>query len=177
MKAKGKCGRRVDQSSRVVNGEDATPNSWPWQISLRYRHYGHICGGSLIDDEWVLTAAHCVAFEPTPAAFEVVVGKFITEHSSMWLHCNSFSLSLLPGVPTCLPLSASPSLNCLPACMLVYLPLPSFASSLPRLLAYIASLLSCFYAYVCMLHVSIISRLLACLSHRLHACLLFFLLA
>ena len=78
------CGKRVAQSSRVVNGEEATPNSWPWQISLRYRDYpdvnayGHICGGSLIENDLVLTAAHCVEFQPDPAVFKVIVGKFIT---------------------------------------------------------------------------------------------------
>ncbi|XP_078344129.1 chymotrypsinogen A-like isoform X1 [Oculina patagonica] len=68
------CGKRVSQPSRVVNGEDATPHSWPWQISLRYKNYGHICGGSLIEKDWVLTAAHCVNFDPTPASFKVTVG-------------------------------------------------------------------------------------------------------
>ena len=88
IKAQGKCGRRVDQPSRVVNGDDAAPNSWPWQISLHYKHYGHICGGSLIENDWVLTAAHCVSFDPTPASFKVVVGKF-------WRGSTS-SLSLRP---------------------------------------------------------------------------------
>jgi len=74
VEAKGKCGMRVDQPTRVVNGEDAAPNSWPWQISLHFKDYGHICGGSLIENEWVLTAAHCVNFDPTPALFKVVVG-------------------------------------------------------------------------------------------------------
>ena len=75
------CGKRVAQLSRVVNGDDATPNSWPWQISLRYsdyHDYGHFCGGSLIEKDWVLTAAHCVANDPDPAAWKVIVGKFIT---------------------------------------------------------------------------------------------------
>jgi len=68
----------------VVNGKEATPNSWPWQISLRYRDYpdngsyGHVCGGSLIEKDWVLTAAHCVQYDPVPAAFKVIVGRFIT---------------------------------------------------------------------------------------------------
>ncbi|KAK5932924.1 hypothetical protein CgunFtcFv8_004593 [Champsocephalus gunnari] len=50
-------------TSRVVNGVDATPHSWPWQISLQYERNGawrHTCGGSLIAANWVMTAAHCI---------------------------------------------------------------------------------------------------------------------
>ncbi|XP_005988759.1 chymotrypsin-like elastase family member 2A [Latimeria chalumnae] len=49
--------------SRVVGGEDARPHSWPWQVSLQVaqgQRWAHICGGSLIDSQWVLTAAHCI---------------------------------------------------------------------------------------------------------------------
>ena len=60
--------------SRVVNGQDASPHSWPWQISLRKRG-GHICGGSLIRSNWIVTAAHCVNRDPTPNIYTVVVGK------------------------------------------------------------------------------------------------------
>ncbi|XP_076019529.1 chymotrypsin-like elastase family member 2A [Genypterus blacodes] len=48
--------------TRVVGGEDVRPNSWPWQISLQYNRDGkwrHTCGGTLISEQWVLTAAHC----------------------------------------------------------------------------------------------------------------------
>ena len=43
----------------VVGGNEVTPeNSYPWIASLQY--YGvHYCGGTLIDPEWILTAAHC----------------------------------------------------------------------------------------------------------------------
>uniref|UniRef100_F6Y785 Peptidase S1 domain-containing protein n=1 Tax=Equus caballus TaxID=9796 RepID=F6Y785_HORSE len=45
--------------SRIVNGEDAVPSSWPWQVSLQTSSGFHFCGGSLISQHWVVTAAHC----------------------------------------------------------------------------------------------------------------------
>ncbi|KAH0631352.1 hypothetical protein JD844_005644 [Phrynosoma platyrhinos] len=52
------CGRRKLSVDRIVGGQDASLGKWPWQVSLRYDGT-HLCGGSVISDEWVITAAHC----------------------------------------------------------------------------------------------------------------------
>ena len=41
------CGKK-GSGSRIINGVDAGHGEFPWQISLRFGRYGHICGGTLI---------------------------------------------------------------------------------------------------------------------------------
>ncbi|XP_052392270.1 enteropeptidase isoform X28 [Carassius gibelio] len=47
------------QEGRIVGGQDAQKGAWPWIVSLRWLG-GYVCGATLIDREWLITAAHCV---------------------------------------------------------------------------------------------------------------------
>ncbi|XP_067853919.1 chymotrypsinogen B-like [Heptranchias perlo] len=49
----------VSGHARIVKGEMAVSGSWPWQTSIQDRTNWHFCGGSLINSEWVITAAQC----------------------------------------------------------------------------------------------------------------------
>ena len=46
------------QESKVLEGEECKPHSQPWQTAL-FQGVRLVCGGVLIADDWVLTAAHC----------------------------------------------------------------------------------------------------------------------
>lgn len=58
-------------TKRIVGGQAANENSWPWQahLSVCGKWYGvlecNICGGSLIHPKWIVSAAHCVPDDPS----------------------------------------------------------------------------------------------------------------
>ncbi|XP_048104969.1 chymotrypsin B-like [Alosa alosa] len=53
---------QVSGYNKIVNGENAVSGSWPWQVSRQQSNGFHFCGGSLINQYRVLTAAHCRLF-------------------------------------------------------------------------------------------------------------------
>lgn len=44
---------------RIIGGDETQPGEFPWAVSVKLNGQP-ICGGSLIDRNWILTAAHCV---------------------------------------------------------------------------------------------------------------------
>uniref|UniRef100_A0A672J227 pancreatic elastase n=1 Tax=Salarias fasciatus TaxID=181472 RepID=A0A672J227_SALFA len=111
-----------EMSQRVIGGEVASPNSWPWQVSLQFVSDGSYyltCGGTLIRANWVLTAAHCV---DTSRTWRVLLGEHDLfsnsgreqelDVSQVFIHSNWNSDSLDSGYDIALlKLSSSATLN------------------------------------------------------------------
>jgi secreted trypsin-like serine protease len=80
------CGQRPvrPNTDKVVGGQPAHPGDWGWMTGMR-RNGGFICGGSVVDSWWFITAAHCVFGSSNPAAYILDVGGHDRLSQETWV--------------------------------------------------------------------------------------------
>ncbi|XP_078508709.1 serine protease 33-like [Lissotriton helveticus] len=82
------CGTPV-VSSRIVGGQDAVNGEWPWQASVQVEGQ-HICGGTLITNNWVVSAAHCYyGLNYAQSFYTVCLGMYQLSNSNPNSQCST----------------------------------------------------------------------------------------
>lgn len=71
-----KAAAAADGGGKVIGGQEAADGAWPWQVALMINGApqtpeGQFCGGSMLLDRWVLTAAHCVHMQDDQGWFDL----------------------------------------------------------------------------------------------------------
>uniref|UniRef100_A0A8C6P9W8 chymotrypsin n=2 Tax=Nothobranchius furzeri TaxID=105023 RepID=A0A8C6P9W8_NOTFU len=82
---------QVSGYNKIVNGETAVSGSWPWQVSLQDGTGFHFCGGSLINEYWVVTAAHC---RVSAMSHRVILGEHDRQTNSEPLQVKSIARAI-----------------------------------------------------------------------------------
>ena len=58
----GKCGIQI--LPHTIPAHPSLPGAWPWQVNIEWYNnfsvYEHLCGGTLINNQWIVTASHCI---------------------------------------------------------------------------------------------------------------------
>nr|CAH0102262.1 unnamed protein product [Daphnia galeata] len=80
---------------KIVGGTQATPNEFPWQISLQKRStlssWSHSCGGSVYNKDYIIDASHCVAGVKDIGTLRVVAGEHSLSKNSGYEQIRSLS--------------------------------------------------------------------------------------
>lgn len=116
----------VECNPTKIVGGSAVPNDTfaPYQVSLQTRALKHFCGGSIISNEWILTAGHCVCTKSKDSFFMRVGSVMINEASGLYLqperiichpsYSNRTGANDIALVKTAIPMQLNDKLKAIP---------------------------------------------------------------
>ena len=86
--------------TKIIDGTETEINEYPWMVSLQLSG-DHFCGGSIISEDWILTAAHCLEFGNIPDFLDRLIIS-ISDHNlnttqetnSLFRHAKQVSTTL-----------------------------------------------------------------------------------
>ena len=67
----------ITTNARIVGGEGAKLHTWSWAVSLDID--GGVCGGTIIDPYFVVTAAHCLRPSTQPRDITIYAGTLVID--------------------------------------------------------------------------------------------------
>ncbi|KAK2863518.1 hypothetical protein Q5P01_003051 [Channa striata] len=112
------CGQAPLNTRLLGGSSEVTDGEWPWMASLQ-KDGRHVCGGTLVDEDSVLSSADCVSSSSTASDWTVVLGRLKQNGSNPFevtLNVTNITLSNQTGshaavrleTPPC-PTTSSPS--------------------------------------------------------------------
>ena len=92
------------KETRIINGVTADEDRYPYSVSLQAPFNGHFCGGALILNDVVLTAAHCLGgaidvvinrHDFNDSDGELIYAKWQIEHPQYNINTDEYDIALI----------------------------------------------------------------------------------
>lgn len=75
----------TDPIRQIVGGNRANPKDWGWQVVMYINDKTFICGGSILNSLWIITAAHCLDDNLGPEKYSFDIGLHDIEDIEPWV--------------------------------------------------------------------------------------------